>query len=176
MKDYRWAPGGQRIAFINEDESKDQATEEEGDEDDCPGLPKPEELTEGDAFNVQTFEFSPGGSEIVYEHRENSDIMSYATADISITDIESRASRKLIEAPGFDGAPQYSPDGKWVLYQTASGNTQSDFYVNGQLKKVAVKGGDSGSGTCSAANDWRNSHRSLPSRRAFILQPSQVYQ
>jgi dipeptidyl aminopeptidase/acylaminoacyl peptidase len=83
VKDYRWAPGGQRIAFISEDESKDQATEEEGDEDDCPGLPKPEELTEGDAFTIQTFEFSPNGNEIVYEHRENSDIMSYATADSS---------------------------------------------------------------------------------------------
>lgn len=127
----------------NTDESKDQDTKEDGDEDDCLGLPKPKQMTEGDAFTVQTFEFSPDGSEIVYEHRENSDIMSYATADISIIDIESRASRKLIEAPGFDGAPQYSPDGKWVLYRTASGNTESDFYVNGQLKKVAVKGGDS---------------------------------
>jgi dipeptidyl aminopeptidase/acylaminoacyl peptidase len=30
-----------------------------------------------------------------------------------------------------------------VLYQTSSGNTESDFYVNGQLKRVPAGGGDS---------------------------------
>ena len=127
----------------NANDSEGETTTEDGDKDDCLSLPKPERLTEGDTFTVQTFEFSPDGSGIVYEHRENPDIMSYATADISIIDIESGESRELIEAPGFDGAPQYSPDGKWVLYQTAAGNTESDFYVNGQLRKVAVKAGDS---------------------------------
>lgn len=125
----------------DESESKDQASDDNKAKDDCPGLPKPEQLTEGGEFTVKTFEFSPDGSEIVYEHRENSDIMSYASANISIINVESKASRVLVEAPGFDGAPQYSPDGKWVLFHTSSGNTESDFYVNGQIKKVAAKGG-----------------------------------
>jgi dipeptidyl aminopeptidase/acylaminoacyl peptidase len=108
---------------------------------DCLALPKPERLTEGEAFTVAGFEFSPDGNAIVYEHRIDPDIMSYATADISIIDIESGASRALVEGPGYDGSPRYSPDGKWVLYQSAAGNTESDFYANGQLRKVPAGGG-----------------------------------
>ena len=127
----------------DEEDSEDESAEKDGDKSDCLSLPKPDRLTQGDAFTVETFEFSPDGSEIVFEHRVNPDIMSYATADISIINIESKLSRVLIEAPGFDGSPQYSPDGQWLLYQTHSGNTESDFYVNGQLRKVAVDGGES---------------------------------
>jgi len=128
---------------VNANESEGETAEDDEKKNDCLGLPKPEQLTKGDDFTVQGFEFSPDGSEIVFEHRENADIMSYTTAEISIIDIESKMSRALIEAPGFDGSPQYSPDGQWVLYATASGNTKSDFYVNGQLWKVAVENGDS---------------------------------
>ena len=71
------------------EDGEDQTSEEEKDEVECLSLPEPEQLTKGDAFTVETFEFSPDGGEIVYEHRANSDIMSYATGDISIFDIES---------------------------------------------------------------------------------------
>jgi dipeptidyl aminopeptidase/acylaminoacyl peptidase len=125
-----------------ESENSDAMDGNGEDDGDCPGLPKPERLTEGNDFTVETFEFSPLGGEIVYVHQANADIMAYVTADISIIDLESRESRILIEAPGFDGDPQYSPDGKWVLYRTAAGNTDSDFYLNGQLRKVAAKGGE----------------------------------
>lgn len=126
----------------NANDSEDQTVDQGEGTSECLSLPEPEQMTEGDDFTVNTLEFSPDGQEIVYEHRETPDIMAYATADISIINIESGESRILIEAPGYDGSPRYSPDGKWVLYQTASGNTESDFYVNGQLKKVAAKGGD----------------------------------
>jgi dipeptidyl aminopeptidase/acylaminoacyl peptidase len=125
------------------EDSEGESVKKGEDKSNCLSLPKPQRLTEGDTFTVETFEFSPDGSEIVYEHHATPDIMSYVTADISILNIVSKASRVLIEAPGFDGSPQYSPDGQWVLYRTFSGNTQSDFYVNDQLKKVAADGGES---------------------------------
>jgi len=129
-----------RIHPLDEYEAESQG--EPGDNPDCPGLPKPERLTKGADFTVETFEFSPDGGEIVYEHQDNPDIMAYVTADISILDLDSGMTRALIEEPGFDGSPHYSPDGKWVLYQTAAGNTDSDFYLNGQLKKVPADGGE----------------------------------
>ena len=124
------------------EDSESEAAEKDEEKSSCLSLPKPQQLTEGDVFTVETFDFSPDGSELVFEHRENPDIMSYSTADISIINIESKVSRVLIEAPGYDGSPQYSPDGKWILFETTSGNTDSDFYVNGQLKKVTVDGGE----------------------------------
>lgn len=138
------APNEQRCVEDEPDEDaadEAESQQDEDTEDPCGSLAKPEQLTEGE-LSVANFDVSPDGGEVVIETRSNDDIMSYISADLSILDVDSGALRDLVSAPGYDGSPQWSPDGRWIAFQSDSGNTTSDFYVNGHLKKVRAEGGE----------------------------------
>lgn len=108
----------------------------------CDVLAEPRELVASNDFTIRGFEWSKDGSQIVFEHRQDPLINSYTTADISVVDVATREVRPLVEGPGFDGNPQWSPDSKWILYSSSAGNTTSDYYRNGLLFKVAADGGN----------------------------------
>jgi dipeptidyl aminopeptidase/acylaminoacyl peptidase len=97
-------------------------------------------LTSG-AFTVTGFQWSPDGTRIAIEHRRDPLISSSSTADISVLTVATKELRPVVTGPGFDGAPLWSPDSRWLVYSTNSGDTTSDFYRNGQLAKIAAEGG-----------------------------------
>ena len=106
----------------------------------CAQAPQPRRLTSGD-FTVESFTWSPDGTRIAFEQRRDPLINSYVTADISVVDVASGTLRPLVTAAGADGNPIWSPDSRWVLYVTTSGNTTSDYYQNPLLAKVPAEGG-----------------------------------
>lgn len=135
------APHEQRCVEEDQEDEDAESDQDQDAEDECGSLTKPEQLTEGE-LSVANFDVSPDGSEVVIETRSNDDIMSYVSADLSILDVGSGEQRELVSGPGYDGSPQWSPDGRWIAFQSDSGNTTSDFYVNGHLKKVRAEGGE----------------------------------
>ncbi len=110
--------------------------------EDCARHPEPQRLTEGDDFTVSGFAWSPDGARIAFEHRDDPLINSWMTADVSVLDVETGAIEPLVERPGYDGNPIWSPDGAWILFSTDAGNTTSNYYKNDQIAKIPSTGGD----------------------------------
>ncbi len=120
----------------------DDETEEDSQqtETSCAALPEPERLTEGD-FNVRGFEWSPDGTRIAIEHTTTPQILAFMTADISILTLETGEIVPLIESPGYDGRPIWSPDSKEILFSTDGGDTTKNFYANRQIARIPAAGG-----------------------------------
>ncbi len=108
----------------------------------CKPLPEPVRLTAGDSMTVNDFAWSPDGREIAFSHRRDPLINSSATSDISVMEIGAGAIRPLVRGPGYDGGVVWSPDGKSIVFQSAGGDTISNFYRNGQLLRIAAGGGE----------------------------------
>jgi dipeptidyl aminopeptidase/acylaminoacyl peptidase len=96
-------------------------------------------LTDG-AFTVGSFDWSPDGSQIAFDHRINDDPSNSGSADISIVRVADGSVRKLVAQEGPDLAPKWSPDGALVVFDTAMSNPWF-YYSNGLLATIAAGGG-----------------------------------
>jgi dipeptidyl aminopeptidase/acylaminoacyl peptidase len=167
ISDYRWSPAGGKVALlVTEPESEAQVKTKakygdfyvdendyrqshlwsldvklDGWSGDTTMLAKPVRLTEGAAFTVGSFGWSPDGRKIAYDHRRDPMVQSGSTSDISIVDVATRAVTPLVVRVGADQGPVWSPDGQWIAFTTSAGDTVTNFYRNNQLAKVAAAGG-----------------------------------
>lgn len=108
----------------------------------CKSLPDPARLTEGDSMSISDFAWSPDGAQIAFSHRRDPLINSSTTSDISVTEVGTGAVRPLVRAPGSDGGVVWAPDGNSIVFQSAGGDTISNFYRNGQLLRIPAGGGE----------------------------------
>jgi dipeptidyl aminopeptidase/acylaminoacyl peptidase len=107
----------------------------------CAELPKPRRLTEGTAYTVTAFDWSPDGASIAFGHQRDPLINSGPSADISIIDVETKRVRPLVTTPGGDYFSVWSPDSRWIVYSSTAGDTVSNFYANNQLFRISRDGG-----------------------------------
>jgi dipeptidyl aminopeptidase/acylaminoacyl peptidase len=96
-------------------------------------------LTDG-AFTVGSFDWSPDGSQIAFDHRINDDPSNGGSADISIVRVADGSVRKLVTQEGPDASPRWSPDGTRVVFDTAMSNPWF-YYSNGALAIIPAGGG-----------------------------------
>jgi dipeptidyl aminopeptidase/acylaminoacyl peptidase len=96
-------------------------------------------LTSG-AFTVGSFQWSPDGKSIAFDHRVNKSPGSSGSADISIVTVADVSIRKLVTQEGPDTNPIWSPDGSRIAFETSMGN-QAFYYTNGVIATVAAGGG-----------------------------------
>jgi dipeptidyl aminopeptidase/acylaminoacyl peptidase len=155
---FEWAPDGKHIAFLQtepESDSLKRRKERYGeftpDDEDYrqthlwlvavipDSTPEPVRLTGGNAFTVAGFRWSPDGTRIAFTHGPDPLIGTYN--DISILDVATKSITPLVTAPGNDGNPAWSPDGRWIVYSSDRGDTTSNYYRNGHLMKIPAAGG-----------------------------------
>lgn len=102
--------------------------------------PSTQRLTAGE-FHVTSFDWSPDGKTIVFSHADDPTINTGGiNVDISTVPSDSGAVKTLVKRAGADRNPKYSPDGKWIAFESHGGQPErvglSDIY------KISATGGD----------------------------------
>lgn len=166
---YRWAPNGKQIAFLTNDpepESVKASRERYGDIEikesdrdgvadfgrshlwltDVPDLTratapsKPVRLTSGSAFTINELEWSPSGRQIAFSAVVDPSPKGRASSDIYVLDVGVGKVTKLVDTPGPDSYPVWSPDGSQIAYETANGSL-TYFETNRYVATVSVAAG-----------------------------------
>lgn len=160
VSSFQWSPDGSRIAYLmrdpetkeeekNKKEKKDvilvdknfkynhlYVTPVEAGKD---GERQVKQLTSGD-YHVNGFDWSPDGAKIAFSFAPNPKINDAGLeSDISTIPADSGAITPIVKRPGVDVNPKFSPDGKWIAFESTGGQPErvglSDVY------KVSANGG-----------------------------------
>ncbi len=158
---YAWSPDGKQIAFTSSDlKEKDVKARRDyaGDFevvrreythqhlrtiDVAAALKAPAagmERTRGKEFSVSSFSWSPDNTRIAFSATVNPDLIQGGTSDIYLLNLGTNAVRKLVDSPGPDSSPRWSPDGRLLVFSSAMGNPKN-FHANSRLAVVPVDGG-----------------------------------
>jgi dipeptidyl aminopeptidase/acylaminoacyl peptidase len=133
----------------------------------CPSSPAARVLTAQHTFSVGDFAWSPDGRQIAFAHTPDPRLSSSGQSDISVLDVASGSTHALVTSPGPDTDPVWSPDGKWILYSTAAGDSTGTYYRNHYLAKIPSTGGATTVLT-RAFDEWPSSAEWLPNGIRFM--------
>jgi dipeptidyl aminopeptidase/acylaminoacyl peptidase len=157
VEQFQWAPDGSRIAFTAGDPENDATRAREKrfgefaveDADsrmthlwtvDAVPNAEPTRITGGDDFTVDDFAWSPDGEQIAFSHRPDALVESWPKSDLSIVTLASGTVTPLVQEPGPDTDPIWSPDGEWILFRGLFQDTAG--YRNAELARVPGAGGE----------------------------------
>ncbi|MDP2480883.1 MAG: S9 family peptidase [Candidatus Palauibacterales bacterium] len=96
-------------------------------------------LTPGAPYTVVGFRWSPDGSRIAFSHQPDGRVPSFTHRDLSVVDVATDSIRTLVDGPGPDAGPVWSPDGRWIAFSTGAGDTA--YYATDEIAKVRASGG-----------------------------------
>jgi len=158
VNSFRWARDGKRIAFTAADGETDAMKARKKaygeftleDEDythshlwvvdvnpDADKLPEPARLTEGAAYTVQSFAWSPDSTRIAFSAPINPNLNFSDTADLYVLTVADRSVKKLVDSPGSDSGPVWSPDGTQIAFN----KNPVAYYLNSRIAVVPAAGG-----------------------------------
>jgi dipeptidyl aminopeptidase/acylaminoacyl peptidase len=158
---YAWSPDGRTIAFTTADPVSQAAKDRKDYYDDYDvvrreythshlwtvdvaqalGAPQPgRRRTGGKAFTVGAFDWSPDGAKIAFGATTNPDLINGGTSDVYVLDLAGDKVKKVVDQPGPDSSPLWSPDGRFILFSSAGGRL--DYFArNSALALVPADGG-----------------------------------
>jgi len=91
-------------------------------------------LTQG-SFVVGSFDWSPDGTKLAFDHRTTSDPADGGSADISVVTVATAAREAIVSQAGPDSNPRWSPDGSQIAFVSAMAKP-SYFYLNSVIATV----------------------------------------
>ncbi|CAN5242122.1 S9 family peptidase [soil metagenome] len=161
VSSFKWSPDGARIAYLMKDpDTKDEEKMKKEKNDvilvdknykydhlytvslaaDKAGKHSTKRLTSG-MYHVNGLDWSPDGSTIAFSFAPNPKINDAGLeSDISTIPSDSGKVTSLVKRSGVDVSPFYSPDGKWIAFQSSGG--QPERVGLADVFKVASTGGD----------------------------------
>jgi len=160
VSQFSWSPDGESIAYTMKDPLTEEEERQKKEKEDVILVDKNfkynhlyttsvkkiddetavKRLTTGD-FHVNSFDWSPDGKTIAFSHADDPTINTGGImVDISTVPSDSGAVKKLVARAGADRDPKYSPDGKWIAFESHGGKPErvglSDIY------KISATGGN----------------------------------
>ena len=91
-------------------------------------------------FSVGSFAWSPDGSTIVFNATINPDLVQGTTGDLYLLKLSDDSVKRIVDQPGPDTNPRFSPDGKQIVFSSVMGE-KLYFASNARLAIVGVDGG-----------------------------------
>ena len=91
-------------------------------------------------FSIDSFSWSPDGSTIAFSATINPDLIQGTTDDIYLLKLSDDSVKKIVDQPGPDSNPRFSPDGKQIVFSSAMGN-KLYFASNSKLAVINADGG-----------------------------------
>jgi dipeptidyl aminopeptidase/acylaminoacyl peptidase len=158
VNSFRWAPDGKHIAFTAADPESDAMKERKKtygeftleDEDytyshlwlvnvdpSNEKMPEPARLTEGASFTVQSFAWSPDSTRIAFSAPVNPNLNFGDTADLHLLTVANKSVKRLVDLPGSDSGPVWSPDGAQIAFT----KNPVAYYLNSRIAVVPAAGG-----------------------------------
>ncbi len=134
ISEFEWSPDGRSIAYAMADaKSDDEDKNDKGRNDyrwvdenvkmarlyvipvakDSAGKREARKLTSDDR-HVSSFDWSADGTKIVYSHVKSPVVDVWPSSDVGVVDVASAKVTSFAATDAAEGAPVFSPDGKWV--------------------------------------------------------------
>ncbi|MFD2202706.1 S9 family peptidase [Shivajiella indica] len=161
VSSFKWSPDGKHIAYLMKDPETEEEEKRKKEKTDVilvdkdykynhiytisleaakDGTRKTKQLT-GGTYHVNGFDWSPDGSTIAFSFAPNPTINDGGLeSDIAIIPADSGKVTTIVKRPGVDTGPRYSPDGKWIAFQSSGGRPERVGLMD--IYKVAASGGD----------------------------------
>jgi dipeptidyl aminopeptidase/acylaminoacyl peptidase len=152
-----WSPDGRKIAFTALDPDAPQRGDLEVTDSDAPSrmtnlwlidaplddtAPGPAaRLTGCRDRTIAEFAWSPDGRCIAFSASREPGLVGLGSADIYVLDVASKAARRVVSTLGPDTSPIWSPDGRWLAYQSFGGKEEYS-WRNHFVAAVQVDGGE----------------------------------
>lgn len=150
---YAWAPDGSRLALLSAEEGVKQGLPVVIDRNNVPmyrlwlfdvagrreTLLTPGDVSAGgyDQWFPDTFSWSPDSRAVAFSRRPHAKAGGHLFGDIAVVSVDG-AVRAITSAPGMEGHPVWSPDGKEIAYLA---NHRYHWVVTSDLMVVPVNGG-----------------------------------
>ena len=101
---------------------------------------EPKPLMDSVPFSIGTFEWSPDGKMIAFDHQPDPILISFMKSDISVYTFETDSYSSIVTNGGPDSFVDWSPDSKSIAYVTNLEDTTSNFYKNAKIFRVDIDG------------------------------------
>jgi dipeptidyl aminopeptidase/acylaminoacyl peptidase len=182
---YEWSPDGRELAYVASDPPSDEETRQrrektfviQVDRQDRPVRlwrqaiegGAPQSLTPPEQF-VSGLSWSPDGAAIAYSASLTTGFMATYNSRIYTVPAAGGTPRAVVERPGMNVGPKFSPDGRWIAFTSTDG--RAAMISTWGLHTARADGGEIRN--LSAKNEtWAGDYLWLPDAQSLLLLPEE---